>query len=71
MDCPTLVRALPYGTVWVDKTNPFVVLGVANYPLRFCGCAYCFHIRVQEVTLDHQARTDMLDQWWVFVFVMP
>ena len=26
----TLIRALPYGTVWVDKANPFGVSGVAN-----------------------------------------
>ena len=25
------VRALPYVTVWVDGTSPFVVSGVANY----------------------------------------
>ena len=26
----TLIRALPYGTVWVDECSPFVVPGVAN-----------------------------------------
>ena len=26
----TLIKALPYGTVWVDECSPFVVPGVAN-----------------------------------------
>ena len=29
----TLVEALPYGTVWVDKPSPFVVSGVENNKL--------------------------------------
>ena len=29
-----LVRALPYVTVWVDESSPFVVLGVANICLK-------------------------------------
>ena len=26
----TFVRALPYGSLWVDKPSPFVFSGVAN-----------------------------------------
>ena len=30
----TLVRALPYGTVWVDESSHFVVSGVASCTVK-------------------------------------
>ena len=31
----TLIRALPYGNVWVDEPSPFVVSAVANSSVAY------------------------------------
>ena len=42
----TLARALPCGTVWVDKPSPFVVSGMANLEFILNGLP-CFFLLIK------------------------
>ena len=47
-----LVRALHYGTVWVDNPSPCVVFGVANYSSPIQMIRFICYPAVAEYNLD-------------------